>query len=147
MSIAVIMRRPLKWYDDDIHLFTQAHIYQPLRQHTDPTQHAKTTPAPCRTDGLTTPLPSPTHDSDPLQEECGGNQDSSLQYAVYGMATLCALLLLFSLALCVRIFTVMRIKGKCCLCLCVCKKKEAREGGKEGGLKRKAKERGSKRRR
>ncbi|XP_047480849.1 uncharacterized protein LOC125033413 [Penaeus chinensis] len=80
----------------------------------DPTQRSQTSPAPCRGDEQTNPQPSSSsssHDSNPQQKECGGNQDSSLLYAVYGMAILCALLLLLSLALCVRIFSVMRIKA------------------------------------
>ncbi|XP_069983707.1 uncharacterized protein [Penaeus vannamei] len=83
----------------------------------DPTQRATTTPTACGEgrDERTTPPPSPStppssKDGKPQEEECQGNQETLL-YAVYGMAALCALLLLISLALCVRIFSVMRIKA------------------------------------
>ncbi|XP_063589504.1 uncharacterized protein LOC134766537 [Penaeus indicus] len=79
----------------------------------DTTQRTQTTPAPCQNDEQTNSLPSSSssHGSDPIQEECGGNQDLYLLYAVYGMAILCALLVLLSLVLCVRIFSVMRSKA------------------------------------
>ncbi|XP_063589505.1 uncharacterized protein LOC134766538 [Penaeus indicus] len=46
---------------------------------------------------VTSSQPAPCQNDE--QEECGGNQDPSLLYAVYGMTILCALLVLISLAL------------------------------------------------